>query len=131
MSFRKGYKFFRREHINLLETQVLRILVKLSSGDPEQWSSRRPVGIDSRVAKGATCKGRSPSFRLNCILRQTLPFELGADLYFSGWFIPSGANPADDGTRTRATREGGQATERMRGVFSGDPRSGVRGAKGS
>ena len=48
-----------------------------------------------------------------------MPFELGADLYFSRYLIPSEANPVDDRTRTRATRERRTIPERMECVFAG------------
>lgn len=115
-----SYRFARREHINMLETNVVKTLVKLLSGSEEEWLTRRALGLDSRVARGAKSKGRSPSFRLNKILKQMMPYEIAAELYFGSYFIPSESNPADDGTRTRATRAGGATTERIERVLRGE-----------
>ena len=62
------------------------------------------MGTDSKVVQGLRSRGRTSSFRLNGINRLSLPFVIGADMYFSYYYIPSKDNPADDGTRYRELR---------------------------
>eukprot|EP00438_Fugacium_kawagutii_P024465 Skav208079 [mRNA] locus=scaffold1800:124150:131179:- [translate_table: standard] len=60
---------------------------------------RVPVGSDSQVSLGATCKGRSASGCLNKLLQQSLPLHLGLGIYSNGGYVRSSHNPADDPTR--------------------------------
>eukprot|EP00972_Heterocapsa_arctica_P040640 5989899-Heterocapsa_arctica.AAC.1 len=55
--------------------------------------------MDSRVAIGAAVKRRSPSRKLNAVLRGMLPWILAGDLYVGLHHVCTRANMADDPSR--------------------------------
>ena len=92
----------RKRHINLLEIEaILKLEVRLAE---RLHSARLLVGSDSQVAIAALLKGRSASYRVNCLLRQSLAVYIGAGLYESFGYLPSLVNVADDPTRHRKIR---------------------------
>ena len=89
----------RPRHINVLELQAF---VKEEKRLCESRSLLRvPFGIDSQVCLGAVVKGRASSRALNDILRQSMAFPLGADVYESFMYFRSESNRADGPTRER------------------------------
>ena len=56
---------------------------------------------DSRVALGASAKGRSSSYAISRVLKQSLPYVLGSNLYPGGLHVYSGDNRADAPSRDR------------------------------
>ena len=89
----------RPRHINILELQAFvkeeKRLCECNSG------LRIPFGIDSQVCLGAVVKGRASSKPLNDILRQSMAFPLGADVYEFFMYFRSESNRADGPTRER------------------------------
>ena len=89
----------RQRHINILELQAF---VKEEKRLCESRSMLRiPFGIDSQVCLGAVVKGRASSKPLNDILRQSMAFPLGADVYEFFMYFRSESNRADGPTRDR------------------------------
>ena len=100
---RFAYRFRRAAHINVLEGVAYGTLLRnLAASCP---GSRPVVLTDSRVNLGASAKGRSSSTALNGVLRRSLPYVLGGDLYPGGLHLNSGDNPADAPSRGRAVPE--------------------------
>ena len=99
---RFAYRFRRAAHINVLEAVAYGTLLRnLAATAP---SSRPVILTDSRVVLGASAKGRSSSNALNGVLRASLPYLLGGDLYPGGVHVNSEDNPGDDPSRDRPLR---------------------------
>ena len=91
------YHFKRRSHINVLESQVYSSWVKYCA---KQHRNSRLLGLlDSRVTLGATAKGRSSSYSISRVLKQTIPYLLGSNLYPGGLHVYSAKNRADAPSR--------------------------------
>jgi len=91
------YHFKRRSHINVLESQVYSSWVKYFA---KQHRNSRLLGLlDSRVTLGATAKGRSSSYSISRVLKQTIPYLLGSNLYPGGLHVYSAKNRADAPSR--------------------------------
>ena len=89
----------RERRINLLELQAF---LKEEKRLCESKSCLRiPVGLDSQVCLGTVVKGRASSKPLNDLMRQSMAFPLGADIYESFMYYPSEFNRADGPTRDR------------------------------
>ena len=87
-------KFQRKEHINLLELEMIKQELK------DRVNSRRGfcrvVNLcDSRVIVGAWAKGRSSSKQVNHRLRSCLPWTLVGDLSITNIWTDTKNNPAD------------------------------------
>ena len=92
-------KVDKAKHINLLELQSYITEEKRLA---HRYSSLRiPAGIDSQVCLGAVVKGRASSAAINAILRQSMPYSIGADLYMHYMYYPSELNRSDGPTRNR------------------------------
>lgn len=84
-------------HINILELRAfLRHEARIAASS---YSCRLLAGLDSQVALGALCKGRSASHLLNRELRRSLPSVLGSDLSSFHMYFPSATNRSDAPTR--------------------------------
>ena len=84
-------------HINVLE---LKAFIAEEKRLCHRYSSLRiPAGIDSQVCLGAVVKGRASSPALNSLLRQSMAYSIGADLYMHFMYFPSKLNRADGPTR--------------------------------
>lgn len=86
--------FKRKDHINLLELEMLKCEIKsrVNTGH----SKCRVVNLcDSRVVVGAFAKGRSSSKSLNHRLRSCLPWLLAGDLQVTNLWVDTHHNPAD------------------------------------
>eukprot|EP00438_Fugacium_kawagutii_P036259 Skav223698 [mRNA] locus=scaffold1907:175367:179896:+ [translate_table: standard] len=93
------YRFKKSGHINTLECRVYKSFLKFCA---KRHSSCRVVGLlDSRVTLGAAAKGRSSSKALSHILKTSLGYILGGDLYVGGLHCRSPWNRADDPSRDR------------------------------
>jgi len=93
------YRFKRQGHINVLETRVHKTLMKFCAKDHP--NSRFLTLLDSRVALGATSKGRSSSRALCRVLQGSLGYIIGGGLYPGGLHISSGKNRSDAPSRNR------------------------------
>ncbi len=87
------------KHINILE---LKAFVAEEKRICQRYSTLRiPFGLDSQVVLGAVVKGRASSSAINSILRQSMAYSLGADVYMHFMYFPSALNRADGPTRDR------------------------------
>ena len=99
---RKVYR--RKEHINLLELDMLReeIKARVSSGR----GSCRVVNLcDSRVVVGAYAKGRSSSCQMNFRLRSCAAWALAGDISITNLWVDTHSNPADYPSRGKPIPE--------------------------
>ena len=97
-------RFGRKEHINLLELEMLKQEVKsrVNSGR----SNCRLVNLcGSRVVVGAWAKGRSSSKQLNHRLRSCLPWVLAGEISVTNLCVDTKSNPADFPSRFRPIPE--------------------------
>ena len=109
LPFRTLFKYHFKEsnHINVLETRVYSSWIKYCA---KQHRNSRVVGLlDSRVALGAASKGRSSSYAISRILKRTLPYLLGSNLYPGGLHVYSSKNRADAPSRDREVEEPSKA----------------------
>ena len=101
LKFRELFRYHFRKpgHINVNEARTYKSLIKsVAKSDPDS----RFLGIlDSRVTIEAAAKGRSSSESISNILRGTLAFCVGANLYPGLLHGPSEKNPADAPSRGR------------------------------
>lgn len=98
--FKKGTT--GRRHINIGELRgFLKAEQILGTREP---STRHIFCLDSQVALGAICKGRSASEALNQELSRHLGLLLFNDSYSECIYFPSAENPADDPTRGQDLR---------------------------
>lgn len=99
----KVWTFKKESHINLLEiTSVLKLVERrLSEGGDMRLVSL----IDSFVARGAICKGRSSSRSISRLLRRINSMLVSGGLYLTLPFCPTRHNTSDDPTRGRDIRE--------------------------
>lgn len=92
--------FARKQHINLLEMEMLRQEIK-DRINTDQGGCRVVNLCDSRVVVGAFAKGRSSSKRLNHKLRACVPWLLAGDLSVTNLWVDTCHNPADYPSRDR------------------------------
>jgi hypothetical protein len=88
-------------HINVGEAVARRTTIRRLTRQPECRCSRHLCLLDSRVVLGAAVKGRSPSRRLNAVLRQSVPDILGFQLQLGHIWVSTAFNPADGPSRRR------------------------------
>lgn len=87
-------KFRQKQHINLLELEMLRAEMKarVNAGG----GRCRCINLcDSRVVVGAFAKGRSSSKSLSHGLRSCLPWLIAGDLQLVNLWVATDKNPAD------------------------------------
>eukprot|EP00435_Cladocopium_sp_Y103_P013368 s3434_g3.t1 len=96
-------KIRRRRHINVSELDSYVIDEQRLAN--RYQSLRWPYGGDSQVALGAIVKGRAASAHLNKLLRRTMCFPLGADLYSLPVYYNTASNRADGPTRDTSPAE--------------------------
>ena len=85
-----AFKWRQDAHINELETQALIAHIRRLAREPDVRQTRLMVIIDSQVLFYALGKGRSPSKRLNRLLRRLMALSIFADLYvFPAWTLSS------------------------------------------
>eukprot|EP00435_Cladocopium_sp_Y103_P014735 s3102_g3.t1 len=83
-----SFPWDREAHINELELATVVALVKHRARSSTCFHRRWMLIIDSMVTRGALAKGRSPSRRLNRLLRRTSAVQLASDSYaFPLWTI--------------------------------------------
>ena len=99
LSFRSlfSYHFRVPNHINVNESRVYSSWIKHCA---KKHRNSRIVGLlDSRVAIGAAAKGRSSSYAISRILKQSIPYLLGSNIYPGTLHIYSELNRADAPSR--------------------------------
>ena len=89
----------RPTHINLLEMRAY--LLEEKNVCLGHRSMRVPFGIDSQVCLGAVVKGRAASSALTRMMRASIAYCLGSDIYPMYMYYPSKFNRADGPTRER------------------------------
>lgn len=102
LHFRTLFKYHFRvpNHINVNESRVYSSWIKHCA---KQHRNSRVVGLlDSRVTIGAASKGRSSSYAITRILKQSIPYILGGNLYPGGLHVYSDHNRADAPSRDMA-----------------------------
>lgn len=87
-------KFHRKDHINLLELDMLRSEIK-ARVNLGRGRCRVVNLCDSRVVVGAFAKGRSSSKNMNHGLRSCLPWLITGDLQLVNLWVSADKNPAD------------------------------------
>ncbi len=93
------FKFLKPGHINVLECRVHKTWLKHCAR--MHPNSRTVALLDSRVALGATSKGRSSSRAICRVLQGSLCYILGGCLYPGGIHISSAKNKSDAPSRNR------------------------------
>ena len=97
-------RFQRKEHINLLELEMIKQEVKHRVNEGLGFS--RVVNLcDSRVVVGAWAKGRSSSRQMNHRLRSCLPWILTGEVSVTNLWTDTKNNPADYPSRGRPIPE--------------------------
>lgn len=91
------------DHINVLEAQALFTHVRRISRENQNHQTRIFMVVDSQVLFYAVGKGRSPSVRLNRVLRRLMALTLAADIVILPIWTISAWNWADKPSR-RALR---------------------------
>ena len=93
------YRFKKPGHINVNEARTYKSLLKcVAKSEP---NCRFLAILDSRVTIGAAAKGRSSSESISSILRGSLAYCVGGNLYPGLLHGPSEKNPADAPSRGR------------------------------
>ena len=100
-SVRASYEFRRVHHVNLQEARaVKREIREFVSGGLRQ-PVRQVFLNDSQVTVASFSKGRSSSFKLNGIIRSTLPYLIVSGFCPALVWIGTHHNPADGPSRGR------------------------------
>ena len=94
-----SFRFKHDAHINELEGHALAAHVRRLLKEPDTRQLRVMVVLDSQVIFYAVSKGRSPSRRLNKILRKLMALQLFGDLYLFPVWTLSAWNYADKPSR--------------------------------
>lgn len=87
------------DHINVLEAQAHFTHLRRISRENQNHHSRLFVVVDSQVLFYAVGKGRSPSIRLNRVLRRLMALTVAADLNVLPIWTISAWNWADKPSR--------------------------------
>ena len=90
-------KVTRAVHINVSELKAFTIEERRIAANHS--SVHVPYGLDSQVALGSIVKGRSCSKSLNTVMRRSMPYAIGADLYSLPMYYHTSLNRADGPTR--------------------------------
>lgn len=101
LKFRKvfQYHFKSRNHINVQESRVYASWIKHCA---RAHRDSRLVGLlDSRVTIGAASKGRSSSYAISRVLKQSIPYVIGSNLYPGTLHVYSGQNRGDGPSRDK------------------------------
>ena len=73
------YRFKLANHINVLESQVFLSWIKHCA---KSHRDSRLLGLlDSRVTIGAAAKGRSSSFAISRVLKKSITYQIGSNIY--------------------------------------------------
>lgn len=102
LSFRLLFKYHFRQkaHINVLESRVYASWIKYCA---KKHPNSRLLGLlDSRVTLGAADKGRSSSYSISRVLKQSIPYLLGSNLFPGGLHVYSKHNRGDAPSRDKA-----------------------------
>ena len=93
-----------REHINVGEMRGILLWLEFLSRVPAVFGSRVLCLTDSGVACGAAAKGRSPSWRLNGLLRRRMALEVACNISLVIGWVSSHLMPSDFLSRHRHVR---------------------------
>ncbi len=96
------FKFHKPGHINVNETRTYKTWLKAVC--KQHGDCRMVALLDSRVAIGASAKGRSSSFALSRVLQGSLAYVLGSGLYPGCLHTGSKNNRADEPSRGKPVR---------------------------
>ena len=88
-------------HINVGEAIARRTTIRRLTRQPACRRKRHVVLLDSRVLLGAAVKGRSPSRRLNAVLKHSVPDILAFQLQLGHAWVSTAFNPADGPSRRK------------------------------
>ena len=94
-----GYRFQQNDHITLQELKTSKTLIIRLCDDVRNHGCRILIAVDSKASGGAVGKGRSPSYRMNHLLKIGAPYLIAAEIYVSLLWMRSEANVADNLTR--------------------------------
>ena len=94
-----SFRWKHTGHINELEAQAFVAHVKRILRQASNFNSRHMIVVDSQVLYFALGKGRSPSRRLNRILKRVTALALMTDTYFFPVWTLSAWNHADNPSR--------------------------------
>ena len=94
-----SFRWKQEAHINELEIQALIAHIRRLMREPDVRQARLMVVVDSQVLFYAVGKGRSPSKRINRLLRRLAALQLIGDLYVLPIWILSAWNFADRPSR--------------------------------
>lgn len=87
----------RPQHVNVSELQAFVTEEKrIANSTP---SCRFLAGADSQVALGTVAKGRAASEKLNEVMRTSMPYAIGGDVYSLPMYYNTASNRADAPTR--------------------------------
>ena len=100
---RRRWRWKRRGHITLLETEVVSAWIRESA--EKDHGPRRLLGLaDSRASLGSILKGRSASVALHAALQRSNACLLATGSQVAMCFAPTRLNVADDPTRLQEVR---------------------------
>lgn len=94
-----SFKWKHTGHINELEAQAFVAHVKRILRNASNFHTRHMIVVDSQVLYFALGKGRSPSRRLNRILKRVTALALMTDTYLFPIWTLSAWNHADNPSR--------------------------------
>lgn len=106
-------------HINVLELRGRGMIARRLARRVASHHSRALAVGDSRVALGASAKGRSGSFPVNKELRSFLPDLFGGDIFLASFWIESVRNPADNPSRSKDVDPPNACSGKLRDFVSG------------
>lgn len=89
-------------HINEKELRAARLWIRRITLRGPKHAARHILLCDSRVVTGAINHGRSPSRRINRLLRSFVAELIGSESYVNLTWISSESNPSDPLSRNRA-----------------------------
>ena len=83
----------------MLELHTLFTDIRMKCRSTKFHNTRNIVGNDNQVTMFCTAKGRSPSYRLNRVLRRLAAAVLASNQYLAIPYLRSKDNPADQPSR--------------------------------
>ena len=93
------------DHVNLGEARATLRILEVATFNPAWHRMRHPVLSDSRVVVGAFAKGRSPSKKLNRIVKKWGSIQLATGVQVLLSWVWTRIHPADNLSRDRKRRE--------------------------
>ena len=100
-----GGSWREHDHINLGEARGTLRIAEIISSNPRLHRLRHPILSDNRVVVGSFTKGRSPSRKLNKLLRKFASLQLATGMQMMLTWVYTKFTPADALSRDRARRD--------------------------